>query len=129
VQSVGGAKASAAAGDEDDDGSVGGNIMLGGICFQMGEAIQKVHERTVLITNLLAAIIIYTLFAAEFLFRVIKNRPLASRVIKDNSSDKEAAITDKPAPGIHSRNIQLVLCGLMLSTLFIFIRYVSESMN
>lgn len=95
VQAVGGAKASDAAsnGQNADDG---GHIMLGGIFFQM------------------AALTLYTILAAEFLYRYNMNKPLRP--------------TDA-GPGKLTMRLRLQLIGLGIMTFFIFIRSVYRTIE
>jgi len=132
VQAIGGASASAAA-QQRRDASKGGNIMLGGIAFQM------------------ASITIYVACATEFLIRFIWNKPLhavpasaksavgdAAGAEQSPTSDKEKESLGSPTdtnvehvPGtsvspMHTigRPYKMLIGGLILSTLTIFIRSV-----
>ncbi|KAJ1311081.1 hypothetical protein OPQ81_009585 [Rhizoctonia solani] len=103
VQAVGGAKASLAVQLRNEDPEKGAKIMVGGIIFQM------------------AAITIYTLLAAEFLFRYYFDRPVRQTV----SSGSE---TTRPKPQ-HDNKITLMILGLLISTLFIYIRSIYRTIE
>jgi len=101
VQAVGGASASIAV--ENDKSAVkGGNIMLGGIAFQLG------------------AITIYSLLAAEFVLRYLYDRPI-------RSSRRTAA----EAGQVHyfDRRTTLMLTGMAFSSVLIFIRSVYRTIE
>ncbi|KAI0321512.1 RTA1-domain-containing protein [Amylostereum chailletii] len=93
VQAAGGGIAS---GSEPD---LGGNIMLGGIVFQ------------------LVAIICYVALAAEFLFRYINDRPIGRR---NNHFDSRVPTTQR---------MKLMLAGMTLMTIFIFIRSIYRTIE
>jgi len=125
VQAVGGASASQAA-EQHRNASKGGNIMLGGIAFQM------------------VAITVYVACAAEFLFRFLRNKPLHAAFqapledgVRPTSIQSDATVSEPraAAPGSEksqsfhshpaiSNNYKQMLFGLILSTLVIFIRSV-----
>jgi len=124
IQSIGGAQASRAAQTGIGDPEKGGKIMLGGIIFQM------------------VAITFYSALAAEFLFRVHRNRPLRASSPMNVSDD--AASTDKGrvSPNNNSNNhgpvapgsdlyhkAHLMLIGLSISTLFIYIRTIYRTIE
>ncbi|KAI0051445.1 RTA1-domain-containing protein [Auriscalpium vulgare] len=96
VQGGGGGIAS---GNSDSDARVGGNIMLGGIIFQ------------------LVAIICYAALAAEFLLRYVKDRPFE----RHNAPDQPRGRTDK--------HMKILLGGMSLMTLFILIRSVYRTIE
>jgi hypothetical protein len=118
IQAIGGASASRAA-EEHRDASKGGNIMLGGIAFQM------------------AAITVYVACAAEFFIRYILDRPVRAVVPKDplpradNGTVSSHEKSSPVVPGTHRRllpkNIKLMIVGLIFSTLVIFIRCAAAS--
>ncbi|KAI0040112.1 RTA1-domain-containing protein, partial [Auriscalpium vulgare] len=96
VQGGGGGIAS---GNSDSDARVGGNIMLGGIIFQ------------------LVAIICYTALAAEFLLRYVKDKPFERR----NAPNQPRGRTNK--------RMKVMLGGMSLMTLFLLIRSVYRTIE
>jgi hypothetical protein len=132
VQAVGGASASGAA--ESHHSAVmarflglislcatnfeqGGNIMLGGIAFQM------------------VGITIYVALASEFFWRYFTRRPI--RTVGAAPSDhtlafKESPSDEKPTLDLGmalSRRLKLMIFGLLFSTLVIFIRSVYRTIE
>lgn len=103
VQAVGGAKASLAVQLQNDDPEKGARIMVAGIIFQ------------------LAAITIYTLLAAEFLLRYHFDRPV--RQLKGEDSRVE-----QTKPQLDSK-MTLMILGLLVSTLFIYIRSIYRTIE
>jgi len=102
VQAVGGAQASSASDDNNAKGAQqGGNIMLGGICFQ------------------LAAITVYSALTIEFLLRFLQDRPFPGR---------ENTLTGRLTSAMDQR-VKLLLAGLALSDLCIFIRAVYRTIE
>ncbi|KZV75700.1 RTA1-like protein [Peniophora sp. CONT] len=95
VQAVGGSIASTAA-EQGTDPAKGGNIMLGGIVFQ------------------LVAIVAYSVLAAEFIFRYIIDKPVAGHEYADTSSRRVKT----------PLRMKLMLFGMALMTVLIFIRSV-----
>jgi len=93
VQAVGGVIASKAVADNKDP-EFGGHVMLGGIIFQM------------------AAIIVYVTLASEFMFRLFRDKPLKRSYAEVGSHSKRKV--EKP--------LKLMILGLVLMTVFIFIR-------
>ncbi|VDB96672.1 unnamed protein product [Peniophora sp. CBMAI 1063] len=95
VQAVGGSIASTAA-EQGTDPAKGGNIMLGGIVFQ------------------LVAIVAYSVLAAEFLTRYIMDRPISGHEFADPQSRRVKT----------PLKMKLMLSGMALMTVLIFIRSV-----
>ncbi|KAJ7823783.1 RTA1 like protein-domain-containing protein [Mycena olivaceomarginata] len=95
VQAIGGGMAATAV-NKRLDPAKGGNVMLGGIIFQM------------------VTITAYVLCAGEFLLRYLKNRPFAL----DRSS---VSVTSTPPLG---RNMKVLICALVFNTTCLFIRAV-----
>lgn len=107
IQGVGGGIASAA--DTLPAANKGGNIMLGGIVFQ------------------LVVITVYVICAAEFLVRYVKDRPLASRTA--NSQVDVASMKPAYSRGVMSGKSLLMLGALALSTIFLYIRAVYRTIE
>ncbi|KAF9464056.1 RTA1-like protein [Collybia nuda] len=104
VQSVGGAMASIASGNNEDP-TPGGNIMLGGIIFQM------------------ATITIYVICAIEFFVRYFKRRPVRS--VPLNAADgKESSIR-----GYMDKRLKIMSIGLSFSTVCLFIRSIYRTIE
>ncbi|KAF9027742.1 RTA1 like protein [Hymenopellis radicata] len=105
VQGIGGGIASAA--DNEADANKGGNVMLGGIVFQ------------------LVVITFYALFAAEFIWRYYTDRPVSSF-----SKTSEYSI-DKPAHfrGVLSRKLSLMLIALVFEAVFLYIRAIYRTIE
>ncbi|KAF8312738.1 RTA1 like protein-domain-containing protein [Cantharellus anzutake] len=109
IQAVGGGMASAAS--TDAAASHGAHIMEGGIILQ------------------LVAIIFYTALAAEFLWRYTTHSPLVSvsapslepGIVEDGQEPKR--------PHEFHQKVKLQLCGLILSTLFLFIRSIYRTIE
>jgi len=106
VQAIGGGAASAA--QTDDAASKGAKIMEGGIIIQ------------------LVAIVFYTALAAEFLWRVVKDKPLRSlqSSVVENGEKRNDTYSNK----LHF-NVKLQLYGLILSTFFLFIRAIYRTVE
>ncbi|KAI0057328.1 RTA1-domain-containing protein [Artomyces pyxidatus] len=98
VQAIGGAAASNAVNQHKDPGP-GGNIMLGGIVFQ------------------LAAIVVYVALALEFLLRYTRNQPI---------HDRNLVLERRRRTDIR---MKLMLLGMCLMTIFIFIRSVYRTIE
>ncbi|KAI0718446.1 RTA1-domain-containing protein [Cerioporus squamosus] len=99
IQAVGGAKASLAVQTGNGDPEVGGHIMLAGIVFQ------------------LVAFCIYLAFAAEFLLRYHKDKPVRH------------ASTAPPKSFAFNRGIKLMILGLSLDGIFILIRSIYRTIE
>ncbi|TFK57102.1 RTA1 like protein [Heliocybe sulcata] len=113
VQAVGGASASQAA-EQHRNANKGGNIMLGGIAFQ------------------LAAICIYVACALEFFTRYLLDRPVRkveTRQRQGSSSTLHEHDGLAPTRGHLDRRLSLMVFGLGLSTVFIFIRSVYRTIE
>ncbi|KAH7106590.1 RTA1-domain-containing protein [Auriculariales sp. MPI-PUGE-AT-0066] len=95
VQAIGGGRASSA--DTSEGAEKGAQIMLGGIGLQF------------------AALVLYILFACEFLVRVILDRPVR---------DKETSL----GPRLDGR-IRMMLVGLCISAVFLFIRTIYRTIE
>lgn len=114
-QAVGGAQASLAV-QAGNDPTPGGNIMCYFIIVQMG------------------AICLYTLCAAEFLARYHFNKPVrrarATVTEKDGENNgQEVQVTEATRRRKMDARIKLMLLGLVLSTLFIFIRSIYRTIE
>ncbi|PBK89674.1 RTA1-domain-containing protein [Armillaria gallica] len=105
IQGVGGGIASAA--DTLPAANKGGNIMLGGIVFQ------------------LVVITVYVICAAEFLVRYIKDIPIRT------ANSQVDVVSKKPvySRGVMSGKSLLMLGALALSTLFLYIRAVYRTIE
>ncbi|KAI0056244.1 RTA1-domain-containing protein [Artomyces pyxidatus] len=98
VQSVGGATASNADNDL-HKANIGGNIMLGGIVFQ------------------LVAIVFYVALAGEFLFRYIKDRPFL----------RSGSVLQRR--GSTTQRMKILLGGMSFMTVCIFIRSIYRTIE
>ncbi|KAH7106598.1 RTA1-domain-containing protein [Auriculariales sp. MPI-PUGE-AT-0066] len=98
VQAVGGSQASAA--ETLEDANKGGKVMLGGIALQF------------------AALVIYVIVAAEFLLRVIQDRPV--RPVPPGYAERREKL---------DRKVKLMILGLAISAVFIFIRTVYRTIE
>jgi len=114
VQAAGGAKASLAF-QAGHNPNPGGHIMLGGIFLQ------------------LVGLLVYVASATEFLLRFYFQRPLSFAPIHDS---EEAYLDDeKRRPdviegrGVMSRNVSLVVLGLVIATLFVLIRTIYRTIE
>ncbi|KAJ8522070.1 hypothetical protein ONZ45_g1285 [Pleurotus djamor] len=103
IQGVGGGIAASAA-DGDGDAVTGGNIMLGGIIFQ------------------LVAITLYSICAVEFFMRYLGDRPVRS-VPKPIEGDQEAT------RGVLDTRLRLMISALAFSTLLLFIRSIYRTIE
>lgn len=100
IQAIGGATASSAFQDGNDP-TPGGNIMLGGIIIQM------------------VAITVYSVLAAEFLWRFHKKDAIKGRTA---SGTMHLEI-------VPYKNVKYMLLGLTLSTIFIFVRSIYRTIE
>ncbi|EIN12984.1 RTA1-like protein [Punctularia strigosozonata HHB-11173 SS5] len=96
---------------------LGGNIMLGGIVFQ------------------LVAITIYTLLAAEFLLRVLRDRPIRAAppvpvVLEKLPSDSSVRgfLPTVQQPKLYGK-LRLMVIGLCISTVVIYIRSIYRTIE
>ncbi|KAJ8509286.1 hypothetical protein ONZ45_g8529 [Pleurotus djamor] len=103
VQGVGGGMAASAA-DGEGNADLGGNIMLGGIVFQ------------------LVAITVYSICAFEFFMRYLYDRPVRS-VAKPIGRDQDAT------RGLLDARLKLMTGALFFSTLLLFIRSVYRTIE
>jgi hypothetical protein len=77
---------------------------------------------------IIAAIAIYSLVAADFIWRLHANKPLRKRTAENSELASRNASVDAVVlspPGVPNRiagKIQLMFCGLGISTLFLLIR-------
>ncbi|KZT28250.1 RTA1 like protein [Neolentinus lepideus HHB14362 ss-1] len=113
VQAVGGAFASSEVNQHKDPDN-GGHIMLGGIVFQM------------------AAICVYSACATEFLIRFYKNKPLRSAGLSTDGLGSRASLVEinlLKLRGALDGKMQAMILGLVLSTIFIFIRSVYRTVE
>ncbi|KAF6748222.1 RTA1-like protein [Ephemerocybe angulata] len=106
VQAVGGGLAATANAVNGRDPEVGGNIMLGGIAFQ------------------LLVITVFSACAGEFIYRYLTKRPLRAATstltdVRDGSS----------ARGTLTPRLKIMLCALSLSTLVLFIRAIYRTIE
>jgi len=102
VQSIGGAKASMAEGPEESED--GAKIMLYGVAVQM------------------IAMTIYVVCAAEFLFRVFKDKPVRAPVSAGGSEDSvEAREKTSGAPRFSSKT-KLLIFAMIFTTFLLFVR-------
>ncbi|KAG7442719.1 RTA1-domain-containing protein [Guyanagaster necrorhizus] len=111
VQGTGGGIAASA---NDDKGTkLGGNIMLGGIVFQ------------------LVVISCYAILAAEFLVRYRKNRPIYSRFGSSTMRQSEATlpINEQYFRGELSSKIRLMIIALAFNTLCLYIRAIYRTIE
>ncbi|KAH9949746.1 RTA1-domain-containing protein [Amylocystis lapponica] len=99
IQAIGGGNASAAT-KTNKSPKPGGNIVLGGICFQ------------------LAAITCYMILAAEFVVRFIRDRP-----VRKNAAEGHGRQSDL------DRNMKFMLAALAASSIFIYIRSIYRTIE
>jgi hypothetical protein len=107
VQAIGGARASAAA-SNDEDAEPGGRIMLYGIVTQM------------------VALTIYVALGVEFVVRYFLDKPVRKPAAPadDTNNASVDSYNEKPMRPIMDRNTKLMLLGLIINTVFLYIRYV-----
>ncbi|KZT30560.1 RTA1 like protein [Neolentinus lepideus HHB14362 ss-1] len=113
VQAIGGGAASEAA-NQHRNANKGGNIMLGGIAFQLG------------------AICIYVVCALEFFIRYHLDRPVRkARTRAQQGSSTTLGEHGGPPPirGTVDRRLSMMIFGLGLSTLLIFIRSIYRTIE
>jgi len=103
VQFSGGGMAAIAAGNNESP-TLGGNIMLGGIIFQM------------------VAITVYVACASEFFFRYFTNKPFHRH---DGMQDNQS----RDAQPAMDRNLKFMTSALMFSTLCLFIRSIYRTIE
>jgi hypothetical protein len=78
--------------------------------------------------SIIVAIAIYTLVAADFIWRLHANKPIRKNVVDSSENTSRNASEDAVVlspPGVPNRipwNIQLMFFGLGVSTLFLLIR-------
>ncbi|KAI0026998.1 RTA1 like protein-domain-containing protein, partial [Vararia minispora EC-137] len=99
VQGLGGGIAASANNGDQKQANLGGNIMLGGIIFQ------------------LVAIILYSSLATEFFLRYVKDRPLRHDSVAYQKRTKTTGRT------------KLLLLGMVLMTIFLFIRSIYRTVE
>ncbi|EIM90022.1 RTA1-domain-containing protein [Stereum hirsutum FP-91666 SS1] len=105
VQGTGGGIASSA--DDEAGTNAGGNIMLGGIVFQ------------------LVAIVVYACLAAEFFFRYFTDRPFRRAGSGNGSTDTIAAELKMPI----TQRMKLMILAMILMTTFLLIRSVYRTIE
>jgi hypothetical protein len=106
VQAIGGAKASTAA-ENNQNADPGGHIMLYGIVLQM------------------IALTIYVALGADFVIRYHLNKPVRKTPPVDGKSEAEKT---EERPVIDGRT-RLMLVGLVLNSLFLFIRAIYRTIE
>ncbi|PFH46581.1 hypothetical protein AMATHDRAFT_69545 [Amanita thiersii Skay4041] len=99
IQGTGGGLASTASSDEDS--KTGGNIMLGGIVFQ------------------LVSITVYVMLGAEYFFRYLNDKPIRVDELK---------VYEGGTKGLTLR-LRVMVLGLALSSLFLYIRAVYRTIE
>ncbi|KAJ7584641.1 RTA1-like protein [Mycena floridula] len=108
VQATGGGIASIAV-EQHRNPLKGGNIMLGGIAFQM------------------ASMVFYVICASEFLVRYFRDRPIASRVAPEGTSAEEKERVN--FRGVLDGRTKIMLGSLVFSTLCLFVRAVYRTIE
>ncbi|SJL08744.1 uncharacterized protein ARMOST_12114 [Armillaria ostoyae] len=111
VQGAGGGIAASA--DDHDGATLGGNIMLGGIVFQM------------------VVITCYAILAAEFFARYIKNQPIYSRIGSSTTRQSEVTLASNEQyfRGELSPKIKLMMIALSFNTLCLYIRAIYRTIE
>ncbi|PBK87225.1 RTA1 like protein [Armillaria gallica] len=111
VQGAGGGIAASA--DDHDGATLGGNIMLGGIVFQM------------------VVITCYAILAAEFFVRYIKNQPIYSRIGSSTRRQSEVTLASNEQyfRGELSGKIKLMMIALSFNTLCLYIRAIYRTIE
>ncbi|KAK0201184.1 RTA1 like protein-domain-containing protein [Desarmillaria ectypa] len=111
VQGAGGGIAASA--DDHDGATLGGNIMLGGIIFQ------------------LVVITCYAILAAEFLIRYLQNRPIYSRIVSTVTRQSEVTLSSNEQyfSGELSWKIKLMMVALSFNTLCLYIRAIYRTIE
>ncbi|KIO15842.1 hypothetical protein M407DRAFT_201910, partial [Tulasnella calospora MUT 4182] len=122
IQAIGGAAAASA--DTPEASERGANIMVAGIIVQM------------------AAITIYCIIQADFLWHVLKERPVRHRFASSNVSTPPSELEDasrtvtleKAAAQVSGRarltsNIRNMIIGLVIATVFIYIRSIYRTIE
>lgn len=105
-QAVGGATAASAEYNDRETADRGGNIMLGGIVFQ------------------LFTITVYSILASEFFYRLLRNRPIA----KSSPADARSP-TATPAGGELTTLIKYMVGTLAFTILCLFIRAIYRTIE
>ncbi|KAG8785163.1 hypothetical protein FRC15_001879 [Serendipita sp. 397] len=109
VQAIGGAKASGAA-QNDEDAGPGGRIMLYGIVTQM------------------IALTAYVALGTEFIVRYTLNKP-ARAIAVQNTQGSDVTLDEKVSRPAIDRNTKLMLLGLIINTVFLFIRAIYRTIE
>ncbi|KAK0462227.1 RTA1 like protein-domain-containing protein [Armillaria novae-zelandiae] len=111
IQGAGGGIAASA--DDHAGATRGGNIMLGGIIFQM------------------VVITCYAILAAEFFFRYIKNQPVYSRIGSRATRQSEVTLASNEQyfRGDLSPKIKLMAIALSFNTLCLYIRAIYRTIE
>ncbi|PVG04551.1 RTA1 like protein [Serendipita vermifera] len=116
VQAIGGARASSAA-QRNEDAEVGGRIMLYGIITQM------------------IALTIYVALGTEFVIRYTLHKPVRKPTVADLAATASADpsydsyTNEKTLRPVLDRNTKLMLVGLIINTVFLFIRAIYRTIE
>ncbi len=107
-----------------EDANVGGNIMLGGIVFQLGLSLSFTHPST----SVNAFTVVMTLFlglAGEFFYRFFTDSPIPGRRVETEGS--HVTLT---ASGYElSTDMRVMLVALFFSTACLYIRAVYRTIE
>ncbi|KAF9016063.1 RTA1-like protein [Hymenopellis radicata] len=115
---IGRGKASATDGDL-AKANIGGNIMLGGIVFQLGNLCGIQRLRPILSDLFSVAITLYLVFFADLVYRYIQDKPV-SRISFRSGVRKNCTISR----GKLTRKLKAILGALVLEAVPLFIRAV-----
>ncbi|KIY69074.1 RTA1 like protein [Cylindrobasidium torrendii FP15055 ss-10] len=108
VQGAGGGIAASA--DDHDGAELGGNIMLGGIIFQ------------------LVVIVVYTTLSAEFFWRYATDHPVSSK-LPGNARDSQSTLSTHTMRGELSGRSRLMVGALCFNLLVLFIRAIYRTIE
>ncbi|KIY64060.1 RTA1 like protein [Cylindrobasidium torrendii FP15055 ss-10] len=109
IQAIGGAFASSA--DTLEAANQGGNIMLGGIAFQ------------------LAVISFYSIFAAEFMTRYFLRKPVHDRFQLKKASKPDVEKPFENHRGVLTRRLSIMLLVLLAEIVFLYVRSVYRTVE
>ncbi|KAI0735120.1 RTA1-domain-containing protein [Earliella scabrosa] len=109
TQGVGGGLAGSADSGDREQVDLGGNIMLGGIVFQM------------------VSITVFVALMVEYFIRYMTDRPV--RQLKNVAVDASVETLTPPGRGELNMRMQLMILGIWLNTLFLFIRSVYRTIE
>ncbi|KAF6747219.1 RTA1-like protein [Ephemerocybe angulata] len=112
VQGLGGGLAASANEKDGRDPELGGNLMLGGIIFQL--------------PNSTVVIITFSACSGEFIYRYMARRPVGRRAAHSSLAKIE---DENSGRGVLTSKLKLMLGALSLSTLLLFIRAIYRTIE